>query len=167
MDLTIVETVLGLASTAVGVTSKAASTADAIKNLFSLEKAAPDNGEAMKLVNALASELTTANVMNVQLSEALKQLSNELRKEDQFEKEKGRYELFTTSHGNLVYKLRAVAADGQPEHYICPACLAKDRLIVFIQGSGDYKTCQVNRDHLYQFGSTPVRQPRRDQSGLW
>jgi hypothetical protein len=99
--------------------------------------------------------------MNVQLSEALKQLSNELRKDDHFEKEKARYELSTTPSGALVYKLRADAADGQPDHYICPACLAKDRLIVFIQGRGDYKICQVNRDHVYKFSNSPFRQPSR------
>ncbi|MGO7185939.1 hypothetical protein ACCT14_32040 [Rhizobium brockwellii] len=165
MDMTTIETLLGLASTAVGVTGKAASTADAIRKLFSSDNGASDNSEAIKLVNALASELTTANVMNVQLSEALKELSQELRREDQFEKDKGRYELVETSQGAMVYKLRKDMAEGEPEHYVCPACLKKDRLIIYIQGTGDYKRCQVNHDHLYKFGNTPIRVNR--QPGGW
>ncbi|TAU80452.1 hypothetical protein ELI41_29540 (plasmid) [Rhizobium leguminosarum] len=150
IDMTTIETALGLASTAVGVTSKAASTAEAFKKLFTSEKA-PDSGEAMRLVNALATELTTANVMNVQLSESLRAISIELRKEDQFEQEKARYELVTTPYGDLVYKLRHDKADGEPIHYICPACLKKDRLITIIQGDADYKACQNNREHGFTF----------------
>ncbi|NKK99606.1 hypothetical protein GFM02_15320 [Rhizobium leguminosarum bv. viciae] len=156
MDASIIETALGLASTAVSVTGKAASTAEAIKKLFASDKAA-DAEEAIKLVNILAAELTAANLMKVNLSKALKDLSVELRIEDQFEKDKARYELFTTSQGDIVFKLRADAAGGQPEHFICPACLNKDRLIIFIQGTGDHKRCQVNQNHLYTFGNTPIR----------
>jgi hypothetical protein len=150
IDMTTIEAALGLASTAVGVTSKAASTAEAFKKLFSSEKA-PDHGEAMRLVNALATELTTANVMNVQLSESLRAISNELRKEDQFEQEKARYELVTTPYGDLVYKLRQDKANGEPMHYICPTCLKKDRLITIIQGDTHYKACQNNSAHGFTF----------------
>lgn len=153
MDISQFQVALGLASTAVTVTGQAASTAEMFKKLFSSDKA-PDSGEAAKLLNSLAVELTTANMMNVQLSDALKKLGEELRKEDEFEKEKSRYEVFTTSEGDIVYKLRAEMADGEPIHYVCPACLKKDRLIIFIQGSGDYKRCQVDSNHLYQFSET-------------
>lgn len=156
MDMTTIETVLGLASTAVSVTGRAASTVETIKKVFSSEKA-PDTGEAMKLLNGLAVELTTANVMNVDLSKALRELNEQLRREDQFEREKARYQLVTTSHGDMVYKLREDMANGEPIHYVCPACLKKDRLIIFIQGQGDFKTCQVNRDHLYTFNRTEYR----------
>lgn len=161
-DITILETALGLASTAVGVTGKAVSTVEAVKKLLSTDNRNPDSAEAMKLVSALAAELTAANLMNVDLSGALKALSAELRNDDQFEKEKARYYLFTTTQGDVVYKLRPDAADGEPDHYICPACLKKDRLIIFIQGSGDYKHCQVDKSHVYTFGRTAYRQASTD-----
>ncbi|NLS04612.1 hypothetical protein HGP14_14735 [Rhizobium sp. P32RR-XVIII] len=154
MDLTTIETVLGLASSAVGVTSKAASTADAIKKLFSSEKAAPDNGEAMKLVNALAGELTTANVMNVQLSEALRRLSDELRKEDEFAKEKARYALIATERKDMVYRLREDAANGQPIHDACPVCM-HEKKIMYIRGEGDTRHCQANNHHIFRYSRTP------------
>ncbi|MGO7486698.1 hypothetical protein ACCT28_36745 [Rhizobium ruizarguesonis] len=121
--------------------------------MFASEKAAPDIGEASKLLNALATELTMANMMNVQLSEKLRILSDELRREDQFEQEKARYELVTTSYGDLVYRLRQDKANGEPTHYICPACLKKDRLITIIQGDADYKSCQNNREHGFTFNA--------------
>ncbi|WP_162725025.1 MULTISPECIES: hypothetical protein [unclassified Rhizobium] len=157
MDFTQVETVMGLATAAIGMTGKAANTADAIKKLFASDKA-PDASEALKLVNALAVELTSANMMNVDLSTALKQLNQALKLEDQFEREKARYELFNTSASDMVYRLRQEAANGEPMHYICPACLKRDRLIIFITGAGDYKHCQVNNQHVYKFSDTPIRQ---------
>src|SRR3954452_10403814 len=89
MDFSQIESVLGLASTALGATGKAVATVEAIKKLFPSEKTS-DNGEAAKLLNSLAGELTAANITNVQLSEALRALSSELKRQDDFEKEKAR-----------------------------------------------------------------------------
>ncbi|MBY5808956.1 hypothetical protein [Rhizobium leguminosarum] len=162
MDVTAIDAVLGLASTAVSVTGKAASTAEAIKKLFSSDKA-PDAGEALKLVNTLAVELTSANMMNVDLSSALKTLSQELKADDEFVREKDRYDLVETDKGDLVYKLKEDRANGQPIHFICPVCLKRDRLISFIRGEGDYKVCQTEPKHHYQFKHTPL--PTRSGGG--
>ena len=159
MDLTTINEALGLASSAVGLTGKAASTISAIKGLFDGGKS-PDNNEATKLLNELATELTMANMTNVQLSQALKALSRELMRQDEFEREKARYELTETRHGSLVYKLKADAAAGQPMHYICTVCMNRDRLISFVTGQGDYKACQTDASHLYQFSETHWRQPQ-------
>lgn len=156
MDMSFLENALALAGTALSVTDKAAGTADAIKKLFSSDKS-PDAAEAISLVNKLAGELTAANVMNVDLSSALKRLSHELKAQDEFEQEKARYQLVTTPIGDMVYKLREDMANGEPIHYVCPACLKKDRLVIFIQGEGDHKRCQVNGDHLYTFNRTEYR----------
>ncbi|NKM86348.1 hypothetical protein GFL54_18985 [Rhizobium laguerreae] len=161
MDLTVLQTALGLATSAVGLTGKAADVANSVKALMSSGKPA-DTGEAANLLNVLAVELTSANMMNVQLSEALRRLSEELRKEDQFEKELARYQLEQTAVGDLVYKIREDMREGQPVHFVCPACVRNDRKIIFIQGSGDYKRCQVNTHHLYQFSETDWRQTRSD-----
>lgn len=164
LDMTTIETVLGLASTAVSVTGKAASTVETMKKIFSGDKA-PDNKEAMALLNNLAVELTSANMMNVDLSKALRELNEQLRREDQFDKERTRYQLFKTNQGDFVFKLRADMANHDPEHFICPACLNKDRLIAFIAGDGDYKHCQVDKSHVYKFSDTPIRSNRFDSGG--
>lgn len=165
MDLATINEALGLASSAVGLTGKAASTIGAIKGLFEGDKA-PNNSEASKLLNTLANELTMANMTNVQLSQALKTLSQELMRQDEFEREKARYALFETGQGDIVYTLKEDMADGQPMHFICPVCLNRDKLISFIRGGGDYKQCQSDRKHLYQFKNTPRKQ-RVARSTYW
>lgn len=152
MDFTQVNEVLGLASNAVGLTGKAASTITTLKGLFEKDKTkAPDSSEASKLLNELANELTLVNMTNVQISQTLKVFSQELHRRDEFEKEKARYELYKTTVGNLVYKLKAEVANGQPSHFICPVCLNKDKLVSFIQGEDDYRTCQTNNNHGFEF----------------
>ena len=162
MDMTQIQSAIALVTTAIGMTSQAASTADLIKKLFSSSDGA-DDGEANKLLNALASELTTANVMNMQLSEALKTLSRELQRQDEFEREKSRYEMFATATGDIVFSLKAEMASGQPTHYICPVCLNRDKLITYVTGEGDFKRCQTDTNHLYHFRKS--RSPERRGSG--
>ena len=161
MDYSQFESVLGLASTALGTTGKAVATAEAIKSLFSGDKA-PDPAKANALLNNLAAELTAANMMNVQMSSSLKALSQELKQYDEFEREKARYALFETPKGDMVYSLKEDMAEGQPIHFVCPVCMRRDRLISFVRGQGDHRTCQTNRDHLFHFSSTPIRDPNRN-----
>jgi hypothetical protein len=165
MDLTTINEALGLASSAVGLTGKAASTIAAIKGLLEPGKT-PDTSEASKLLNALANELTMANITNVQLSQALKTLGQELLRQDEFEKQKARYELFETRRGDMVFKLREDMAEGQPMHFVCPVCLNRDKLISFIRGEGDRRHCQTDVHHSYQFDRTDSP-PTRRRSGGW
>lgn len=153
MDLTAIQTALGLAGAAITTTGQAATTAEAIKKLFSSGKSSDDEG--VKLVNSLASQLTTANIMNVQLSEALKTVNNEIREQDEFEKEKSRYTLFRTPEGDMVLRLKPDMSEGQPDHFICPVCLRTSKLIMYITGEGDYKICQNDRSHAFRFSFTP------------
>ena len=159
MDIGTITTALGLASGAIGATGQAVSTVDAIKKLFASDKK-PDNSEAQELLNTLASQLTAANMMNVQLSEAIKALSRELKQQDDFENEKARYELFQTGRDDMVFRLRGDQANGQPIHYICPVCLNSDRQVIFIAGEGDFKVCQKNREHTFRFSSSQYDRAR-------
>lgn len=161
MELSVVAEVIGLASGAAGATGKAAETIKTIAGLFNNGKE-PDTDEAARLLNVLAAELTSANMMNVQLSNALKILSQELHKEDTFQTDKARYELWHTNEDDLVFKLKEDVHSERPLHFICPVCLNRDKLISFITGSGDFKTCQTNSSHLYRFGNTPMRAHRRN-----
>jgi len=161
MDYSQIEGVLGLASTALTATGKAVSTAEAIKGLFSGDKPA-DSAKANALLNTLAGELTAANMMNVELSSALKSLSQELKRQDEFDRERERYELFETPKGDIVYRLKEDMAEEQPIHFVCPVCMKRDRLISFVRGQGDHRACQTNRDHLFHFSSTPRRDSNRN-----
>lgn len=164
MDMEYLTNAVGLASAAIGMTGKAASTADAIKKLFASDKA-PDKSEAAKLVGDLASELTAANITNLKLSEALRSLSEQFRKEDEFDRERERYELVATDRNEMVYRLRAEAANGQPDHYVCPVCM-HEKKINFIRGVGDIRHCQANQSHFFRFTTTP-RQPRVRAGRSW
>lgn len=163
MDMTQIQSAIALVTTAIGMTNQAASTADLIKKLFSSNEE-PDDGQASNLLNSLATELTTANVMNMQLSEALKTLSRELQRQDEFEREKSRYEMFSTATGDIVFTLKAESANGQPTHFICPVCLNRDKLITYVTGEGDFKRCQTDNNHLYRFRNNPPPQVRRSSN---
>jgi hypothetical protein len=153
MDIGTIQAAVGLAGAAITTTGQAASTVEAIKKLFTTGKPADDKG--VELVNSLASQLTAVNVMNVELSNSLRSISDELRKEDDFSKQRGRYELVNTPEGDMVYRLIEELKNGQPTHYICPVCLNNDRLFNFIVGEGDYKVCQANVRHRFRFKNTP------------
>lgn len=156
MDLDSIQNALGLATTAVSLTGKAASTANTIKKLLSSDKT-PNKSEAETLLNNLATELTSANMMNVQLSDAVKALSQELKRQNEFENDKARYELFETSQGAYVFKLKEDMANGQPVHYLCPVCLNRDKLVSYLKHAGHIKRCQTDTSHLFKFAPAPAR----------
>jgi hypothetical protein len=153
VDLTAITEVMGLAGTAAGATGKATETILKIKSLFE-GGGEPERGQAEAMLNTLAAELTAANMMNVQISTALKQLSSDMRRHDEFEVEKARYELFETPSNDFVYKLIEGQDQGQPSHFICPVCLTRDRLISIVRPrrNPDYKICQTDDGHMYTFG---------------
>ncbi|MEH6645510.1 hypothetical protein [Sulfitobacter sp.] len=154
MDFGVIGEVIGLAGGAANATGKAAETLKTISGMLKSDKK-PDTDEAAKLLNVLAVELTAANLMNVGVSTALKELSQELHRQDEFEKQKARYELVMTNQNVPVYKLMTGKSDGQPMHYICPVCLNRDKLVSFIAGEGDYKVCQTDNNHLFEFANNP------------
>jgi molybdopterin converting factor small subunit len=154
VDFAQINEVLGLATTAVSATGKAASTVQTIKGLFEGEKE-PDSGEAGELLNKLAIQLTSANVMNVELSETLVRLSQELQRQDAFEKERARYKMIQTGRNDIVYQLKEDSADGEPIHIICPVCLKRDKLVSFVTGSRGTKYCQTDSKHSFRFFKDP------------
>lgn len=155
MDFSQISEAIGLASSAAGATEKASGTIKTIMGLFQ-SGTEPDKDHAESLLNDIAAQLTTANMMNVQLSTALKAVSQDIKTHSTFEAEKARYELFQTPQNVMVFKLRDDAANGDPVHFVCPVCMNKDRLISYISGEGNYKTCQTNREHIFRFKNTPM-----------
>jgi hypothetical protein len=166
MDLMALTTAIGLATTALGATEKAAMTAEAVKKLFATDKK-PENNEVQALLNTLAAQLTAANMLNVDLSEAIRGLSRDLKRQNEFENENARYELFQTSMNDIVYRLRQDQANGQPEHFICPVCLNADQQICFITGRNHLKVCQKDRHHVFSFSTPPTPRVRTRRSDGW
>jgi hypothetical protein len=156
LDFTTIGAALGLVSTATGATSNAVALAEKIKNLVGSGDA-KDSSEAVQLLGTLANELTSANIMNLELSKNLKALSQELQRHDEFEKEKARYELFETPQNDFVYRLRDELANGEPTHFICPVCLKRDKLVSFLVGRYS-RQCQTDHRHSYSFDPMPPRQ---------
>lgn len=163
MDTNQLNELLGLASSAVNTTGQAASNIAKIKKLFEGGKSSM-GVEEQRLLTTLASEVSAANFMNVQISGSIKELRQDLQRQDEFEKEKARYELFQTDQNDLVYKLREDAANGQPDHFICPVCLHARQLVSFITGERDHKICQTNGAHAFRFTNTPTQ---RRQEKTW
>jgi len=151
MDLTSFQTLLGLASGAVGLTGQAAATVETVKKVFNGSGKA-DNPEAQQLLNSLATQLTSANMMNVQISTALTKISAEIQKNNQFSQRLARYKLRETGYGDLIYALREDHLKDEPAHFICPICIQKDQQFHFVTGhdTADYKLCQGCR-HPFQF----------------
>lgn len=164
MDLTQIQTVLGLATTAVGLTGKATATIEAVRNTFSA-KSDEANAEAQQLLSSLATELTSANMMNLQLSSMLNDVVAQMKKEHKFEKRLAKYELIESSYGDVIYSLKSENSDSEPHHYICPICIEKNEQFHFVTGShaSEGKHCQ-GCNHYFQFKQTD-RLPRRSSSG--
>ncbi len=157
MDLSVIGEVIGLAGGAASATGKAAETIKTISGMLNSDKK-PDTDEAAKLLNVLAVELTAANLMNVEVSTALKALSQELQRQDEFEVEKGKYALFHTPQNDVVFKLIQDEITERQPHFICPVCLNRDKIFSYVTGNGDFKNCQTDRNHIYRFGKTPLPQ---------
>lgn len=119
MDQVQIQAVLGLASGAVGLTGQAAATAESIKFVFA-GGVKRDSAETNQLLNTLAGQLTSANVMNVQLSSALKEIASQVEADNRFERQISRYRLLPTSLGDMVFVLRDEHANGDPIHSTCP-----------------------------------------------
>src|SRR5690606_12059138 len=116
-------TVLGLATSAVGLTGQATATVEAVKRAFP-RKSDEASGEAQQLLNNLATQLTSANMMNLQLSSTLKDIVAQVEREQRFEKRLARYELIDNGYGELIYSLRVEHVyQPEPSHYICPICI--------------------------------------------
>lgn len=154
MDFSTVTQAIAMASSAVGLTGQAATTAQAIKKIITADGTA-DQGETAQLLNTLASELTAANMMNVQISDALRQLNKEWQRENEFEIIKAQYERWETPVGDIVYRFKPADAQSGPTHYICPVCLNRDKLVSFVTGDNYYKSCQTESAHTFDFQKAP------------
>lgn len=158
MDIAQINAVLGLASGAAGLTTQAAQTVQAIKDLFARSKS-DGKDEMTDLLNALVTELTSANLLNLRLSNALSEISESVAKDIYFEQKMKRYQLFTTNQGDIVYQLQDEFIKNDPPHYICPICIEKNKAFHFVVGSSNErgKRCQGCGHYFIFRESNPIK----------
>ncbi len=153
MKPTEIQELLGLASNAVGLGEKTAQTITALRKIFERTRAR-SNYRVIELLNQLTADIAASDITNTQLRNALKNLSDKFLKDNEFEKEKSRYELIETGEGDFVFRIKNHMADEQPVHYVCPVCINRDKTISFIAGH-HRKVCQTDRKHVFNFGKKP------------
>jgi len=159
MNISRIQEMLGLASTAAGLGEKTTEAVSALRQLLSRARLRRDS-PVVETLNKIDVDLAAAAVVNAQLRTELRNLSDELLKAEEFEKEKSRYELVETSEGDYVFRIKSNMADEQPIHYICPVSLNRDKTISFI-GGRHRRLCQTDRKHVFNFGKTaPVATSR-------
>ncbi len=121
--MTDISTLLGYVGTA---TSSIVGATEAGKNLKQLfGRSEVDVTASKQLVLDLLDKLIDAKSAQMEIQEGVLALQRELQQRDQFEADLVRYELRDTGRGAMVYRLKSDHSGGQPEHSICPACVAK------------------------------------------
>ena len=146
------------ASTALKVTSDAVKTVQSIKDLVGKDEAS-SRSEIDALLNKLMTELTLANLQNLQLSDQLKQVTNTIVAVADFQSKLSRYEEYHTPQGAILLRLKSEFQSDGVGHFVCPICVEKKREFHYVTGSPDHngKHCQCCL-HFFEFRrSDPVR----------
>lgn len=146
---------LGLATAVTSATGSAVGVIQQIKGLIGPGRG-DSSPELQSLVNDLAQKLTAANMLNLQLSEAVNGLANDLRRDDEFRREKARYMLFETPPGDYVMKLRDDCLNGDPPHFACPVCLHESVISVLRKGE-EFLICHRCRGAFQIADRKPIR----------
>jgi hypothetical protein len=150
---------LGLASAAAAFCDRTIHAVSALRELLNRAKPKRDP-EVTETLKKLDADLLATAVVHARLSAKLTSLNEEISRNEEFEKERSRYELVETSEGDFVFRIKNNMADEQPIHYICPVCVNRDKTISFIAGR-NRKVCQTDRKHVFNFGKTaPVLTPK-------
>lgn len=151
MDLAQIQELIGLAGSAVGLTGKAADSANAVKKLLDGKPGSADP-KTVELLNVLATSLTAANMTNVQLSSQLKALLAQIEHEAEFRSKLANYQLVETDYGDMLLQLRSDDNGSEPIHFICPICVENTQKFHFVTGpkNGTGKHCQ-NCNHYFPF----------------
>ena len=120
-------------------TGKIAKGVETVKTFLQKSESGADL-EVKSALSQLALEVTTAQLANMELKLQLAALQNELTEANAFQSDLDRYELWEAPAGSVVYRLRESASQGQPLHYLCPACIERKTKAI-LQGHADWKEC--------------------------
>lgn len=100
--------------------------------------------EAMRFAGDVQDKLQELREENLRLTEERRQLADQLREADDWQKRRSAYQLAQTPGGALVLK-----SEGPPGHYACPNCAESKRELQILQdrrvsaGFYDCRACQA------------------------
>src|SRR5690606_12077971 len=92
-------------------------------------------------------------------------LENKVRELEGRASEKARYELVEDYRGAITYRVKEVARNGEPVHYLCPGCLDNQAVKSILQFNSRNKvigTCHAC-GKAYRFRETPSVPTRRHE----
>jgi len=138
-DLDTISQVFEVLSKGTKATNGAISVGDKIKKFFKSSKSS-GNEELEALVMELMSEVKDAKIANLDLKEQLIVLRDNAMKANARSEDFDRYELWETPTGSLVYRLKHLANQEEPHHYLCPTC-KEDGIKSILQGHEEYRSC--------------------------
>ena len=98
---------------------------DLLQGLNATSKEAAINEVKVQLTRHILEAqqtLTAANAAQSDAAERIRSLEQEIVRLKDWEADKQRYELKDTGQGSLAYALKPSMDQGEPEHWLCPAC---------------------------------------------
>ena len=78
-------------------------------------------------ISDVLEKLVTAREQYSALLDRVSDLEQELKRFENWEAEKQRYQLHRTGRGNLAYVVKKSMANGEPGHALCPKCFQESK----------------------------------------
>lgn len=140
---------------------------ESLKVATGLGKAVMDlkiEGEVREKVIAMRDALLDAQqrmfevqASQMEMTEKVRRLEEELAKYQGWEREKERYALTKTKVGTFVYQLKPDAANGEPQHELCVLCFNDGLKSILQRSNGIFMFCQRCKSSLQV---TPAAPPK-------
>lgn len=92
---------------------------------------------------ALASQEKQASLAN-----EIAELKDKLRKLEHFEREAERYELERLPFDGFVFSLKKGMENGQPQHYLCAACMNRGEITIMQPEGEVFVACPFNHGRI-------------------
>lgn len=122
-------------------TGKIAKSWETVQKLLKKSEVGTDPDVKLAL-SELTMQIANAQVANSNLKVQLVALQDELAVARDFQSDLGRYDLWETPAGAIVYRLREAEANNQPLHYLCPSCIENKRKSI-LQGHAEWRECST------------------------
>lgn len=127
--------------------------------------------ELQRVILAAQQDALRAQESQAALLQNIRDLEAQLASRNAWGAEKQRYSLRDYGNGTFAYELKVDAANGEPEHRLCPACFHAERksILQFIlrtdseQDRYDCTACETS----FFLGVRQKRARKRPQSSSW
>lgn len=131
--------------------------ADKLRDALGKRRDGIDDDTALAgLALDLTKKLVDARLAQAEILHRLHTGENEMKELDRFEKQAARYVLAQTDGGAIVYALKPECAEGEPMHYLCPACF-DHRKRPILQPMGQFLRCShCGTDYAARKGASTV-----------